>query len=205
MVRSICCPWLYVPWGSTGHTNATVLGLFPLGHRSFGKYISVSTPPTVILLYADGTKRFKILITAAFTFSFDSYSLLLKLYCTSASTWPVVLRAGSTTRCGPGSGHATHAVGHRRSQIVGSNTMPPYSLFVDWYDGTVLIFSMRSRLSLFKCVPFGPGCNDGRTPNIVIAFSAVIFETLISMCLVLTLFVVDLLSPIDHHRCRQVS
>ena len=103
-------------------------------------YIHVPTPTPVILLYAYGTERFNLLITAAFTFSFDSYTLILKLYCTSASAWPAVLKAGSTTRCGPGSGHTTHAVGHQRAYMVGSSTMPPYPLSIDWYDGTVLNF-----------------------------------------------------------------
>ena len=38
-----------------------------------------------------------------------------------------------------------------------------------------------------------------------IAFSAVIFGALFLMCSVLTLLVVDLLSPIDRRPCRQVS
>ena len=73
-------------------------------------YICVPTPPPVIIVYADGTKSFNQLITAAFVFLFNSCTPLLKLYCTSASAYPAVLRAGSTTRCGPGSGHTIQGV-----------------------------------------------------------------------------------------------
>ena len=156
-------------------------------------------------LYADGTERFNPPITAALTCLFDSYTPLLKLYWTSAPTWPVVLSDGSTTQCGPGSGHATHGVGHRRANMVGSSTIPTYPLSVDLYDETVLSFSTRSCLSLFKFVPFGRGCNDGRTPTMDIAFLVVMFGALVLMCSVSTLLVVDLLSPTDRRRCRQVS
>ena len=123
------------------------------------QYICVPTPPPLILLYADGTKRFN-----------PRLGLLLDVV-QGLTTLPMLL--------------------------------PPYPSSVDWYDGTVLGFSTRSHSSLSKFVPFGHGYNDGRTPTMAITFSAVIFGALISMCLVSTLFVVDLLSPIDRRRCHQ--
>jgi hypothetical protein len=61
-----------------------------------------------------------------------------------------------------------------------------FPLSVDWYDGSVPTFLTRPCSSLLRMIPFGQGCNDGRTHTMAVIVLTVLFGELILMCLLST-------------------